>query len=349
MAPEDRQYWQSLVELAAGPAEREHRVQPFAERAADASEEPSRRQFLKLMAASLALAGGEGCGRPPDETIVPYVQMPEQLVPGRALFVATAMPLGGYGIGLVVESHLGRPTKIEGNRLHPASGRATDLFSQASVLTLYDPDRAQAAKCRSRVVSRDYFRKQVGDQRDRLLDHRGAGLRILTGRVTSPTLADQIARLLSDFPAAAWHQYEPIVGDGSLEGAIRAFGHPLETYIFTNRFFGPYRFWYWLLILCNVVVPQVVWIKAVRIQPVVLFLISLLINVGMWLERFIIIVCSLHRDHLPSSWGMYYPTRWDWAFLFGSVGLFVSLLFLFLRLLPVISISEMRELTEEHP
>jgi Ni/Fe-hydrogenase subunit HybB-like protein len=124
-------------------------------------------------------------------------------------------------------------------------------------------------------------------------------------------------------------------------------GHPMETYLFYNRFFGPYAFWYWLLLFCNVVVPQALWFGPIRRMPVVLFVISLIVNVGMWLERFIITVVSLHRDHLPSSWGMFYPTVWDWAFLLGSMGLFVSLLFLFIRLLPMISIAEMRELVEE--
>ncbi|MCA9205174.1 MAG: polysulfide reductase NrfD, partial [Planctomycetales bacterium] len=125
-------------------------------------------------------------------------------------------------------------------------------------------------------------------------------------------------------------------------------GHPYETYIFENRFFGPYAGLYWLLIFCNCLAPQLLWFKAVRRLPVILFVLSLVINVGMWLERFIICVVSLHRDHLPSSWDMYYPTFWDWAFYLGTIGLFLTLLLLFIRLLPVISISEMRELVEEH-
>lgn len=124
-------------------------------------------------------------------------------------------------------------------------------------------------------------------------------------------------------------------------------GHPFETYIFTNRFTGPYAVWYWLLIACNIAIPQLLWIPRVRRAPVVLFLLSLVINVGMWLERFIIVVVSLHRDHLPSSWDMYYPTFWDWSLFLGTIGLFAALLFLFVRLLPMISISEMRELVEE--
>jgi molybdopterin-containing oxidoreductase family membrane subunit len=115
-----------------------------------------------------------------------------------------------------------------------------------------------------------------------------------------------------------------------------------EMFVPYNRATGPYWMTYWALILCNVVVPQVLWFKRVRTNVVLLFVLSLVVNVGMWLERFVIIVTSLHRDFLPSSWGMYQPTFWDFATLVGSLGLFVTLLFLFLRFLPMISIFEMR-------
>jgi molybdopterin-containing oxidoreductase family membrane subunit len=99
-----------------------------------------------------------------------------------------------------------------------------------------------------------------------------------------------------------------------------------------------------MLICSNILIPQVLWIKKIRIRPVILFLVSLDVLIGMWLERFIIVVNSLHRDFLPSSWGMYYPTRWDWFTFFGTCGLFVSAMFLFIRILPMISIFEMRQL-----
>lgn len=142
-------------------------------------------------------------------------------------------------------------------------------------------------------------------------------------------------------------------------GLIVAYGYMMETFgafysgnqydkfMVLNRWFGPYAFFYWMLILCNIVLPQMMWFKKVRMNVLVLFVISLIVNVGMWLERFIIVVTSLHRDFLPSSWGMYYPTRWDYATFAGTVGLFLTLLFLFIRYLPVISISEMRVLVEE--
>jgi molybdopterin-containing oxidoreductase family membrane subunit len=127
-----------------------------------------------------------------------------------------------------------------------------------------------------------------------------------------------------------------------------------ESYMIWNRMTGPYAYFYWALILCNVIVPQFLWSNKIRSNLLVLWLISLVVGVGMWLERFVIIVVSLHRDFLPSSWGMYSPTMWDWTMFIGTIGLFFSLLFLFIRFLPIISIFEMRtilpqaEVEEEH-
>jgi Ni/Fe-hydrogenase subunit HybB-like protein len=120
-----------------------------------------------------------------------------------------------------------------------------------------------------------------------------------------------------------------------------------EEFMIRNRMFGPYGWSYWLLILCNGLVPQLLWIKRVRHSLAMLFIISLVVSVGMWLERFVIIVTSLHRDFLPSSWGMYQPTVWDFSMFIGTIGLFFCLLFLFIRFLPIISIFEMRTLVPE--
>jgi Ni/Fe-hydrogenase subunit HybB-like protein len=125
-------------------------------------------------------------------------------------------------------------------------------------------------------------------------------------------------------------------------------GNPYEAYMIRNRMLGPYAPAYWGLILCNILVPQALWFQRIRRSVVGLFVVAMFVNVGMWLERFVIVVTSLHRDFLPSSWDMYYPTVWDWALLVGTIGLFFSLLFLFIRFLPMISIFEMRELVEEH-
>ncbi len=141
-----------------------------------------------------------------------------------------------------------------------------------------------------------------------------------------------------------------IVAYGYMMETFMAFysGNPFDRFVVINRMWtGPYRYFYWLLILCNIVIPQCMWSRKVRNNVAILFVISLVVNVGMWLERFVIVVISLHRDFLPSSWGMYYPTRWDWATYVGTIGLFLTLLFLFIRFLPVISIYEMRSLVEE--
>ena len=124
-------------------------------------------------------------------------------------------------------------------------------------------------------------------------------------------------------------------------------GNTYEEAMFLNRLKGPYAPAYWSLLLCNLAAPQLLWFKRVRNSPLMLFLVSIVVSVGMWLERFVIIVTSLHRDFLPSSWGMYSPTFWDWSTFLGTIGLFLALLFLFIRFLPMISIFEMRTLVPE--
>jgi molybdopterin-containing oxidoreductase family membrane subunit len=124
-------------------------------------------------------------------------------------------------------------------------------------------------------------------------------------------------------------------------------GDIYERYMTINRFTGPYGPVYLAMLACNVLVPQLFWFRRVRHSAALLFVLSLVINCGMWMERFLIVVTSLHRDYLPSAWGMFYPTRWDWITLFGSIALFVWLFLLFVRFLPLISIAEMRELVRE--
>jgi molybdopterin-containing oxidoreductase family membrane subunit len=120
-----------------------------------------------------------------------------------------------------------------------------------------------------------------------------------------------------------------------------------EKFVQVNRMFGPYAAAYWTLILCNVLLPQALWVKWVRSRPLILWAMALVVLVGMWLERYVIVITSLHRDYLPSSWGMYAPTVWDWATFIGTIGLFFTLLFVFIRFLPMISIAEMRTLLTE--
>jgi molybdopterin-containing oxidoreductase family membrane subunit len=124
-------------------------------------------------------------------------------------------------------------------------------------------------------------------------------------------------------------------------------GNQYERFMIWNRMHGPYAPYYWALILCNGVTPQLLWFKKVRSKLLVLWLISLVVSIGMWLERFVIVVTSLHRDFLPSSWGFYSPTQWDWAMFIGTIGFFFALLFLFIRFLPMISIFEMRTILPE--
>jgi molybdopterin-containing oxidoreductase family membrane subunit len=128
-------------------------------------------------------------------------------------------------------------------------------------------------------------------------------------------------------------------------------GNKFDVFLVQQRLHGPYSHYYYALILCNILTPQLLWIQKVRTNVAALFVMSLVINVGMWLERFVIVVISLTRDFMPSAWGRYQPTFWDWSTFIGTLGLFTSLLFLFVRGLPAISIAEMRELvahSEEH-
>jgi molybdopterin-containing oxidoreductase family iron-sulfur binding subunit len=223
------QYWRSLEELTRRPEFLDSLHREFPPRASEWLDEVSRRQFLKLMAAPLALAGLNACTRQPTERIVPYVKQPEEIVPGQPLFFATAMPFGGFGTGLIVTSHDGHPTKIEGNPAHPASLGATNIFGQAAILDLYDPDRAQAVTHSGDISSWEAFLSTLNIALQAQQAKGGAGLRILTETVTSPTLAAQIGLVLEKFPAARWHQFEPVNRDAVREGARLAFGEVVET------------------------------------------------------------------------------------------------------------------------
>jgi MoCo/4Fe-4S cofactor protein with predicted Tat translocation signal len=237
-------YWRSLEELIDAPEFREFVQHEFPQQAEGWDDPVERRTFLKLMGASLALAGLSGCVYQPPEKIVPYVKQPEEEVPGKALYFATAVTLGGIATPVLARSNEGRPTKIEGNADHPnnrngeANDRgssATDIFAQASVLSLYDPDRSQTPIFRDETRPWTTF---VGDMRTALNGadgnsglraKQGAGLRFLTETVTSPTLAAQLKGILAEFPQAKWHQYEPVNRDNARAGALMAFGQPVNT------------------------------------------------------------------------------------------------------------------------
>ncbi len=219
-----QRYWRSLEELAETEVFQAFLHREFPHQASQWLDPLGRRQFLQLMGAALALAGLSACTPAPAEKIMPYVRAPEDIVPGKPLYFATAMSLGGFATGLLVESHMGRPTKVEGNPDHPASLGATDAFAQASVLTLYDPDRSQAVTYLGRIRPWSAFLQELLARLEGQRARQGAGLRILTETVTSPTLADQLRAILTQFPAAKWHQYEPVGQDNSRAGSLLAFG-----------------------------------------------------------------------------------------------------------------------------
>jgi len=229
-----REYWRSLEDLAATPEFHDLLEREFPRQAIGWSEDEDpgvgRRNFLQLMGASLALAGLTACTRQPTERIMPYVRQPEELIPGRPLFYATAMTLNGVANGLLAESHEGRPTKMEGNPEHPATLGACDIFSQASVLQLYDPDRAQAVSLGGDIRGWGNF---FGALRGVLAQEKlknGAGIRILTETVTSPTMANQLRTIQKLYPAAKWHQWEPAGPHSARAAAIQTFGQPTNTY-----------------------------------------------------------------------------------------------------------------------
>src|SRR2546426_5164284 len=224
-----KEYWRSLEELAGDPHFEELLHREFPRYASEWDEAVDRREFLKLMAASLALAGLSGCGRKPEQVVVPYVKNPEGLTLGKPLFYATAMPFGADAYGLLVESHEGRPTKIEGNPDHPSSLGATNAFAQAAMLGLYDPDRSPVVTHLGEISSWGMFQAEAAALAAAQKAVGGAGLRILSGTITSPTLAVQLRALLARFPQAKWHQWEPAGSDGAREGGKLAFGRYVNT------------------------------------------------------------------------------------------------------------------------
>ncbi|MEK6282347.1 MAG: TAT-variant-translocated molybdopterin oxidoreductase [Acidobacteriota bacterium] len=233
-----KKYWRSLEELADAPEFREFVEREYPQQAEQWDDPVERRTFLKLMGASLALAGLSGCVFQPSEKIVPYVKQPEHGTPGKALFFATALTLGGVASPLLARSNEGRPTKLEGNPDHPNSrnadpadrgSSATDIFSQASILSLYDPDRSQTPLFRDETRPWTTFVGEIRTALDEQRPKQGSGLRFLTETVTSPTLGAQLKAILTEFPQAKWHQYEPANNDNARAAAMMAFGQPVNT------------------------------------------------------------------------------------------------------------------------
>jgi molybdopterin-containing oxidoreductase family iron-sulfur binding subunit len=224
------QLWRSIDQLADTPAFRELVEREFPRGASELEDGVSRRTFLKLMGASLALAGVTGCTYMPRAKLAPFVEQPQGgRVPGIPLFYASTLTLDGYGSGVLVRSNEGRPTKVEGNPLHPASRGGTDLFAQAEILTMYDPDRSTQVLNNGAASTWESFTATLGNSLTAQSAAQGAGIRLLTPTVTSPTLAAQIAQLLQRYPQARWYQYEPLNRDNVVAGARLAFGEDVAT------------------------------------------------------------------------------------------------------------------------
>jgi molybdopterin-containing oxidoreductase family iron-sulfur binding subunit len=223
------QYWRSLEELAQTDGFFEMLHREFPRQASVWPEGSSRRDFLKLMSASMALAGLSGCVKLPLEPIVPYVRQPQEIVLGKPLFFASTMTFAGYGLPVLVESHEGRPTKVEGNPDHPASLGGTDVFMQASILDMYDPDRSQIVSYVGEARTWNDFIVAIRGSLNSQRALQGSGLRILTRTVTSPTLAAQMNAVMQAYPQAKWIQYDPIGRDNTRAGAQLAFGQYVDT------------------------------------------------------------------------------------------------------------------------
>ncbi len=229
MSAPGRNYWRSLEELAETP-EFAAIVEREAPRFGDALAGIDRRRFLQLMAASMALGGLAACGPEPNaRQLLPYVEQPPGIVPGRSRYYATATTLDGYATGVLIASQMARPVKIEGNPDHPASLGAASAQMQATILGLYDPRRAQSIVGHGQIDTWESFVTALFERRDRLLAHHGEGLRLLTGNVTSPSLIAQIAALKKQFPGMQWHQWEPLHRDYEVAAATQAFGRPLDS------------------------------------------------------------------------------------------------------------------------
>ncbi|GAB4434536.1 MAG: TAT-variant-translocated molybdopterin oxidoreductase [Chloroflexi bacterium OHK40] len=226
-----KQFWRSLDELADTPAFHELLRREFPAGAAELSDPVTRRTFLKLAGASLALAGLSGCTaaiRQPQEKVAPFARAPYDQEPGIPMYYATATSLDGFGLGVAVRSYDGRPVKLEGNPAHPASLGSTDLFAQAEILQLYDPDRPETVLNQGLISTWDQFLIAFGEVMQLQRALQGQGLRILTPTITSPTLAGQLAELQATFPAARWVQYDPVGRSNTYAGAVLAFGEPVE-------------------------------------------------------------------------------------------------------------------------
>ncbi|MGH6849363.1 MAG: TAT-variant-translocated molybdopterin oxidoreductase [Methylocella sp.] len=228
MSPVSRQ-WRSLEELADDPTFIARAAQEFPGLAEALASPHDRRRVIKLMTAAFAVAGLGGCAvGPAGGHLIPAVRTPPNIIPGLPNFYSTANVVGGYASGIVVKHQMGRPIKVEGNPQHPASLGATDVFAQAQVLDFYDPDRAWAIMAHSLPADQQSFQAALLAQRAKISETRGGGFHILTGTITSPTLATRLDMLLANYPEARWHQWDPISRANVSKGALLAYGQPVD-------------------------------------------------------------------------------------------------------------------------
>jgi molybdopterin-containing oxidoreductase family iron-sulfur binding subunit len=227
--------WRSVEEYKDPGAIRSEEPQDADENGSISLSGSDRRRFLALMAGSFALAGLSGCTRQPAEQIMPYVTAPEDAIPGRPKFYATAVPGYSAAEGVLVESHLGRPTKVEGNPGHPASLGSSSVHSQACLMDLYDADRAKEIQHLGVAATWDDFQLEFQRTLSTLRIRNGSGFYLLTETVLSPTLGDQIRNVRKAFPGAKWHQWEPVGNHSAREGARLAFGKAVHTYYRLDR------------------------------------------------------------------------------------------------------------------
>ncbi len=224
-----RRYWQSLEELSQEPGFDAMMQREFPRQASEWLDPVSRRGFLKLMSASLALAGLSACTKQPEESIVPYVQQPEELIPGKPIYYASVRPTAFGAQPILVETQMFRPTKVEGNPDHVFGKGSADAYTQASILDLYDPDRLQSV---TKVGNTHTWSDFNGEMRDAALGDKssgGAGMRFLTETVISPTVADQFKNVLKSYPQAKWYQYEPVNRDSARAASRQVFGQYVDA------------------------------------------------------------------------------------------------------------------------
>ncbi|HWC60217.1 MAG TPA: TAT-variant-translocated molybdopterin oxidoreductase, partial [Verrucomicrobiae bacterium] len=224
-----QRYWQSLDEISETPEFKELLHREFPNGASEWDDGVSRRSFLKMAAASLALAGLTACTKQPVQEILPYVKQPEELVLGEPLFYATSMCLGGYATGVLAKSREGHPIKVDGNPEHPASLGGSSIWMQASIMDLYTPDRSRAFLHNGEISTWENFLSALNQLVAEYDASEGAGLRFLTETITSPTIAAQFDALLQKYPKAKLHQFDSVSRDNIRAGARLAFGEMVET------------------------------------------------------------------------------------------------------------------------